>query len=361
MLDDKNDIKYIKKLSPFVEDIYYDVINPRWKKICSAIAFATFRPISVPYFYSKSLQQSVDRLIDKQTIETVFCFSSPTAEYIFRSKFYQGKLRKAKWIMDFVDVDSDKWKQYSERCNFPMNWVYNLEAKYLLNYEERISKEFQHVLFVSEAEKSLFGQYVSTSNVHAVGNGVDFNFFSPLYRTTIPKNGPVIVFTGVMDYLPNVDGVKWFANEVFPLILNNIPELIFYIVGSNPSSEIKSLSSLNGVVVTGFVDDVRDYLAIADVCVVPLRIARGVQNKVLEAMAMGKATVCTPNALEGIEVILEKDLLLAKDEKSFAASVTKLLLDRPYREEIGKCARQSIEKVYSWKNNLDKLACLLNT
>ena len=360
MLDDKKDLGNLHKLRPFVEDLFFDVINPRWKKICSVTAFMNSRPISVPYFYSSLLQEAIDKLLDKQSIDIVYCYSSPTAEYVFSSKHYHGKLNKAKWIMDLVDVDSYKWKQYSETCNFPMSCVYKLEAKYLLNYEKRISLEFRHVLLVTEAEKLLFCKYVAASNVHVVGNGVDFDFFSPLHQTTIHKNKPVIIFTGVMDYRPNVEGVKWFVNKVFPLILNDIPEVTFYIVGKNPSSEIKTLAGKEGIVVTGFVEDVRDYYAIADVCLVPLQIARGIQNKVLEAMAMGKAIVCTPQALEGINATNRKDVLIENDEKTFAASVVKLLLARPYREEIGKCARQCIEKNYSWDINLNKLEYFIN-
>jgi len=361
MLDDKKDEEKLHKLYPFLENLFFDVINPRWKKIRSITAFATFKPISVPYFYSRSVQKSIDRLLDKQPMEIVFCFSSPTAEYLYRSRHYHKNLRKANWIMDLVDVDSYKWKQYSEKYGFPMKWVYKLEAKFLLTYEKRISMEFQHILLSTEAEKSLFSQFVSTSNLHAIVNGVDFKFFSPLHQTPIHKDNPVITFTGAMDYYPNVEGVLWFVEKVFPLILKEVPNVTFYIVGRQPTTEIKALASKKGIIVTGFVEDVRDYYALADVCLIPLLIARGIQNKVLEAMAMGKATVCTPNALEGIEVIPGKDLLLAKDEKSFTASVTKLILDKHYRVKIGECARQCIEKNYSWKSNLSKLACLLNT
>ncbi|MBL7048839.1 MAG: TIGR03087 family PEP-CTERM/XrtA system glycosyltransferase [Nitrospira sp.] len=360
MVDDKRDLDGLHNLEHFAKEYFYDVINPRWKKLVSITAFASSQPISVPYFYSRLLQNSIDKLLAKQTIDIVFCFSSPTAEYVFRSKHYHGNLRTAKWIMDLVDVDSYKWKQYSEVSNFPMNWIYSLEAKYLLNYEKRIASEFKQLVLATEAEKTLFGSYGLIDNVHAVGNGVDFNFFSPLYQTSIVTNTPVIIFTGVMDYRANIDGVKWFVDSIFPEIQNRIPEITFYIVGKQPSAEIRALASQKGIVVTGFVEDVRDYYAAADVCLVPLQIARGIQNKVLEAMAMGKAVVCTPQALEGISAIPGSDVLIEENENAFADSVIKLLLDKPYRLEMGKSARRCIEDHYSWETNLNKLETIIN-
>ena len=162
-----------------------------------------------------------------------------------------------------------------------------------------------------------------------------------------------------MDYWPNIDGVVWFVNEALPILLEEYPDLLFYIVGSNPSHEVQKLKSKRGVVVTGFVEDVRDYLAIADVSLIPLRIARGIQNKVLESMAMGKAIVCSPQSIEGIKARSGRDFLLGDDGKAFALSVSKLLSSGTYKDEIGKQARCCVENNYSWDANLSSLERIL--
>ena len=229
-------------------------------------------------------------------------------------------------IMDFVDVDSDKWAQYSKYARFPMSWIYALEGRRLADYERNVAENFDHSIFVTEAEGKIFkGKNPHIQNISVISNGVDLDYFSPNYlhqestidqRPSANERGsstinqhpatinqppapdqppetsnqqPVIVFTGAMDYFANIDGVVWFTKEILPLIKKEIPEIQFYIVGSNPTKEVLSLSSNNGVTVTGYVPDTREYLNKATVVVVPLRIARGIQNKILEAMAMGFA------------------------------------------------------------------------
>ena len=170
---------------------------------------------------------------------------------------------------------------------------------------------------------------------------------------------PVIVFTGAMDYYANVDGVVWFTKEILPLIKKQIPEIQFYIVGSNPTKEVLSLSVNNGVTVTGYVPDTREYLNRATVVVVPLRIARGIQNKILEAMAMGIPVVATPQAFEGIEAQPERDLILGENAEKIAEGVLKLIREASLRKSLGDNARRVTEKNYCWAKNLEKLDNIL--
>ena len=171
---------------------------------------------------------------------------------------------------------------------------------------------------------------------------------------------PELVFTGAMDYQANVDGVCWFYDEIWPRIIKEIPNVTFTIVGSNPAPAIKKLDKDNRVKVTGFVKDIRPYYDSATLCIVPLRIARGIQNKVLEAMAMGKALVCTANAAEGITAATEENMLLGNNPTDFAQAVITLLKDKTKRKTMGLNNRQCVESNYNWESNLSALRDLIS-
>ncbi|MET0660100.1 MAG: TIGR03087 family PEP-CTERM/XrtA system glycosyltransferase, partial [Steroidobacteraceae bacterium] len=285
------------------------------------------------------------------------CSSSPSAEYVFRST--SPRMRKARRVMDLIDIDSLKWAQYAGHAR-PWNaWIYRYEARTLATYERRIAAEYDEMLVVSEQEKSHFpGQ--SHAHLHAVPNGVDLKFFSPR-KAASTASTPIIVFTGVMDYWPNVEGVKWFVDRVFPRVRAAVPAAQFLIVGSRPTPEVRRLENVDGVTVTGFVEDVREYLDRASVCVVPLRIARGIQNKLLEAMASGKAVVTTPQAFEGLSAEAGADLLVAADEEAFATATIRLLQDQAHAAAMGQRARLCMERHYSWHDNLMSLERLLQS
>ena len=361
LIDSKDDLKNIGPLEKLSKNSFFETIFPKIKKATSAMkALLTSQPISIPYFYSKALQRKIDRFLDDHVIDTVFCFSSPTAEYIYKSRHYNCMLKTIPWIMDLIDVDSHKWRQYADTNSQPFRWLYRREADYLLQYERQIAKEFQYTLLVSESEKKLLNRYFPASNTEVVCNGVDLQHFSPGKGTIRQNKGPTIVFTGAMDYWPNIDGVQWFAHDIFPQIQKEVPNVQFQIVGSKPSPEVKNLAKNTGIIVTGFVNDVRDYFASADVCVIPLRIARGIQNKVLEAMAMGKAVVCSEEAMEGIKADPGEGLIIAKDSAAFAHAVIRLLNNKTDQQEIGRKARACMEKNHSWAKSLENLDLLLS-
>jgi sugar transferase (PEP-CTERM/EpsH1 system associated) len=275
-------------------------------------------------------------------------------------------------IMDFVDVDSEKWVQYSKHARFPMSWVYALEGRRLADYERKVAENFNHSILVTEAEKKIFQRKnPHIQNVSVIPNGVDLDYFSPTFSQRqatrnqqlgssnqppeTSNQQPVVVFTGVMNYFANVDGVVWFTKEILPLIRKEIPEIRFYIVGSNPTKEVLSLALDSSVTVTGYVPDTREYLKMATVVAAPLRIARGIQNKVLEAMAMGIPVVATPQAFEGIEAEPGRDLILGGDVRKIAEGVIGLVKEGSLRKSIGDNARRIVEKNYCWAKNLEKL------
>jgi sugar transferase (PEP-CTERM/EpsH1 system associated) len=357
LIDDPGDVPLVEKLAARVAGTAFERIDGRPQALSGLRAVLTGRPITVTHFHSHRLQQRVDDLLESRPFDVVLCSSSPMAEYVFRSRHANGCLARAVKAIDLIDVDSYKWRQYAARSPWWKAWIYRYEATHLAQYEVCITQAFQQVFVVSAQEREYLPPGADASKVIPISNGVDLEYFSPVQ--TPPGNGsgsPSLVFTGVMDYWPNVDGVVWFAERVLPRIRAAVPDVRFVIVGSRPSEAVRKLARLDGVTVTGFVEDVRDFVSTAAVCVVPLRIARGVQNKVLEAMAMGKAVVCTPQAFEGLQAEQGVDLLTAATEDAFADAVIGLLRDRAAAGRMGENARRFVERHYRWSDHLAALA-----
>jgi len=352
LIDDARDTRHVPQLESMVRRVLHARIHPRLDRALALRSALLGKPISCSYFYSRSLQGRLDRLIREEAFDAIVCSSSPMAEYLFRST-RTAEVGRALRVMDLIDIDSLKWAQYAQRASHWTRWIYRHEAHYLALYEQRIARDFQHLLVVSEQERALFPGG-AVPNLLSMTNGVDLDFFSPAARSG-GAGEPALVFTGVMDYWPNVEGVTWFTEDVLPLIRAAVPEVRFYIVGSRPNAAVQQLARHPGVTVTGFVQDVRDYVARAAVCVVPLRIARGIQNKVLEAMAMARPVVSTSEAFEGIQAKAGSDIVVARGAQEFATSVLELLSNRPAAEEIGVRARACVEKNYAWSSTLGVL------
>jgi sugar transferase (PEP-CTERM/EpsH1 system associated) len=354
-VDDARDLRYAAELQARVHGFLYERIDGRMRVISAARALQRSESVTVTHFYSRSLQQKIDELIGRVGIDAFFCFSSPMAEYLFRSGHADGSVARAVRVMDLIDVDSYKWSQYADESPAWRAWLYRFEARHLAAYERRIARSFDRVLVSSEQEKVYFPGGADTPNLSAMSNGVDLEFFSPHRAQRSAPSEPVLVFTGVMDYRPNIDGIKWFVERVYPRILAAVPGVRLFIVGSQPTAAVRRLGKQSGVVVTGFVTDIRDYLARASVCIVPLRIARGIQNKVLEAMAMGKPVVCTTQAHEGIRAEAGREIVVADGEEAFAAAVIELLSHPAGAQRLGSNARLCVERGYSWQQNLEVL------
>ena len=352
LIDDLKDIDGVKHLESMVNSVGFDVITPFKKKAAACTTLFTGTAASVRYFYSIKLQEAIDNLLETEVFDLICCFCSPTAEYIFRSKHYDNGLNDIAWAMDLMDMDSEKWLDYAKNCKWPQALIYRMESKRLRRYEARIAQEFDRIFLVSEIEKDLFVSKIGEAkvgNVMALPNGVDLTYFDNSYKSQLKENKPTLVFTGVMDYWPNVSGVTWFAKEIFPKVREVYPNCQFFIVGKNPVPEIKALGRLPGIIVTGFVKDVRDYLSIADVSIVPLKMARGIQNKILEAMAMAKPVVTTSKALEGIQATPGKEVLVSDSAQDFARYIIDLLSNPQLASTIGQNARAKVQSSYSWK------------
>jgi polysaccharide biosynthesis protein PslH len=356
LVDDEADLACIAHLEELLAGrVAFARIHRRLGRLRCLPGFLHRRPLSVSYFNSRRLQAAVDELLVAGDIGAIFCSCSPMAEYLFRSP-HRAAVRAAVRVMDLIDVDSQKWREYARCGPWWRKGVYRYEADALARYEAHIVRAFHHVLVVSEAERELLGCQVGPSaRITAMSNGVDLDYFSPARSSRRHTDEPLLVFTGVMDYWPNADGIRWFVERVLPRIRASVPAVRLLIVGSHPSAQVRRLSTVGGVTVTGFVEDIRAYVGAASVCVVPLRVARGIQNKLLEAMAMGKPVVSTPAALEGIDATPGRELLVAADEAAFAAAVIALLRDDARSAELARRARTCVERHYSWARALRPL------
>ena len=354
-VDDEADWQHVDTVRVWCGETHFARLDPRVAKIKSLRGLLSGEALSLPYYRDAGLANFVRSVMAKHQIRHVLVYSAAMAQYVSE---YSNVTR----VADLVDVDSDKWRQYSATKRFPTSWIYRREAARLLDFEREVARTFDATLFVSPQEADLFRRLApeSAPRIEHLNNGVDSEFFSPAreYVRPYPNGRKIIVFTGAMDYWPNVDAVNWFAREVFPRLRQRFDGVAFFIVGARPSPAVHALARLPDVTVTGSVPDMRPYLAHADVAVAPLRLARGVQNKVLEAMAMARPTVVSPEAAEGIEARPGMEFLIAPDADAFVDCLGELLL-RP--GNIGSAARQRVLSAYSWERNLARIVELLCT
>ncbi|HEY5800267.1 MAG TPA: TIGR03087 family PEP-CTERM/XrtA system glycosyltransferase [Burkholderiaceae bacterium] len=349
-IDDEHDWQYVDKVKGLCASTYFGRINPGTARVKSLAGLLTGEPLSLAYYRDAGLRRWIGETMRQHPVERFFVFSSAMAQFVPPHVY-------GKRVIDFVDIDSDKWAQYAANKSWPASLIYKREARRLLAYERRIAGEFDASLFVSDAEAQLFRTMAPehAQKISYFANGVDTDYFSPAHSSAnpYPADQAAIVFTGAMDYWPNIDAVDWFASKVLPNVRAQVANAVFYIVGSKPSSQVQALGKLPGVVVTGRVEDVRPYLAHARCAVAPLRIARGIQNKVLEAMAMAKTVLVTPQALEGIAAVPGRDLLLAETEGSFARQVVAQLCQ--HNPDLGASAREIAVGKYGWASNLARV------
>lgn len=349
-VDDPDDWQYRDALEPFCASIKLLPLHPRRAKLASLSGLLTGEALTLPYYRNAELLQWAAALADSGEVTCGLAFSSAMAQFVPHALQCR--------VLDMVDVDSDKWTQYAPTQRWPMSWVYAREGRKLAEWEAQMAQTFDATLLVSKEEASLLQQRVPDAR-HKIGtfeNGVDTEYFSPdrAYPNPYASEVQSVVFTGAMDYWPNVDAVTWFAGHIFPAVRQAMPNAQFTIVGSRPTEAVQALMQLPGVIVTGSVPDVRPYLAHAACAVAPLRIARGIQNKVLEAMAMARPVVVTPQAAEGLRATAGHDYALAADEPAFSRAVIDLI----QHPKSALPARASILAHYDWTRNLTAIDSL---
>lgn len=360
-IDDDADWQHTRRVADLCASTRFIDLRPlpaRWRALQ---ALLTRQSMSVQYYRDERMLEWVAGVLATGRVRHALAYSGPMAQYIDGSA---GRVLHR--VIDFVDVDSDKWRQYGDSKPWPLSLLYQREAHLLLQYERHIAQQFSAASFVSEAEAALFRLCapLARRKTRHFNNGVDTGYFAPGAGEfhPYPPGTQVLVFTGAMDYWPNIDAVQWFVRTVWPALRRQFPQLSFHIVGSRPAARVRALARVAGVTVTGTVDDVRPWLAGATLAVAPLRIARGVQNKVLEAMAMGKIVLASPQALEGIAAQPGLELLLARDEAEFvhhAARVLRAADGQAAHAAMAEAARQLIVQDYNWERNLQSLGAML--
>jgi len=356
-VDDPEDRKHLPFLSDVCEEVKAVDLSPGRAKIRSLRALAAGRALSVDYYRDQAMADWIDAKLTDVRFDATFVFSSPMAQFVLGRSSLTGRV-----VMDFVDVDSDKWRQYASSKRWPMSALYRRESERLMDFERDVAQRTDASLFVSPKEAELFRQIApeAAERIGHLNNGVDSTFFSPEHDLENPYEAGerAVVFTGAMDYWANVDAVQWFADDILPRIRAVHGDAVFYIVGGKPTAQVKALAERAGIKVTGRVPDVRPYLKFSDVVVCPLRIARGVQNKVLEGMAMARPVVASPEAFEGIDARPGEELVVADGSADIAEAVSAILAGSGNPAMSGK-ARKSVVKNYSWDRNLSLLDDLL--
>jgi sugar transferase (PEP-CTERM/EpsH1 system associated) len=348
-VDDPDDWKYVACVEELCAEVCVRPLEP-WSKRWRALkSLARGEALTVGVYRDRVMQHWIEGLLAEHKLDLALCYCSSVAPYITA----HPQLRR---VIDFVDMDSDKWRQYARANRGPTRMIYQREARKLAAFERTVATQFDASVFVSESEAGFFRQQLpaaAADKVQGIPNGVDGDYWDPQrgYANPYRPDERAVVFVGAMDYRANVHAVQWFASEVWPRILSRRPDARFYIVGSKPGAAVRALSRLAGITVTGRVEDVRPYLAHAHVVAAPLRIARGIQNKVLEALAMEKVVLATPEAWEGIEDFAGRQGCIS-DSPELMATEALRWLDAPEIERV-RAARVKVLSCYHWVRNLD--------
>ena len=353
-IDNPADAAHVRTLDQWCASRCVVTLHPHSARLRSVAALLNGEPLTLRYYRSAQLLRWVETTIAENNIRKAVVFSAAMAQYVEA----RSEMRV---VLDLVDVDSAKWTQYADRHAWPFSSIYRREGEKLLAVERKAAMQTVATVVVTRGEADLFARFAPEcrSRVHVIENGVDTGYFAPHDDRPTPyaANEAPIVFTGAMDYWPNIDAVEWFAREVLSRVARERRDARFYIVGMNPAKAVRALAVDARVSVTGNVADVRPYLQHAAAVVAPLRVARGIQNKVLEAMAMGKAVVVSSAAASGVTAVRGVDLETAGDAEEFCRKVLMVMGSEAGRA-MGQRARARIVADYCWARNLsvfDKL------
>jgi len=356
-VDDPADMVHRDFLRPLCASMKLQPLDPLLARMSSARGFLTGEPLSLPYYRNGAMARWV-RSVRRRPLDVEVAFSSTMAQYLERG--VAGRPR----LIDMVDADSEKWRQYADKTSGPMAFIYRREGRRLADVERRICEGVDAAFLVTQEERAalIAATGAPADRVDWWANGVDTDYFDPRGDFEPLGEAADVVFTGAMDYWANEEAVRWFADEAWPRILERRPGARFAIVGARPGAAVKALSGRSGVRVAGRVADMRPWIAAARVAAAPLRIARGVQNKVLEAMAMSTPVVATAAAAEGVGAGRERGVIVADDAASIADRIIELLDDPAAAEAVGAAGRARAVAAFAWDARLrrfdDRLAAV---
>lgn len=349
-IDSRFDLQYQHQLATEVSELFCLYRPPAAGLWQAAAGLLSGRAITSAWYADKQMQRWIDK-----TMSTTDCLLVSSAAMV---QYCHNRPAAMPAVLDLVDVDSDKWRQYAEKTAWFWRWLYQREARLVGDIEAAAAHSFDYLTLVSDSEADCFRQLhpkAPPEKVRGLSNGVDSSYFAPTGATAVTGR---IVFTGEMNYKPNVEAVLWFVSAVWPKILALQPEASFIIVGRNPVPAIRALHQQQNIQVTGRVDDVRPWLASAALVVAPMQLARGIKNKVLEAMAMAKPLVATPQAMYGLQQLPSSEaLIIASDASDFAGACVRLLnlssAQMPHH-------RTYVQEIFSWQQRLAPLFSMLN-
>jgi len=309
------------------------------RKVTSLRGLLTGEALTLPFFRHRALVRAVEAAHRPAPPDLVYVYSSSMAQYVLDRP---GSPR----LMQFAELDSDKWAQVAATRSGVGAWVYRREARLLLEFERRVAQAFDVSVVVSDVEKQLFEQRIPRVTAHVLPNGVDTQHFAAV--GTARREPHTVIFTGVMDYEPNVDAVTWFVQSCWPAVRARHADARFLVVGSSPTAAVRSLHGQDGIEVTGRVPQTVPWFERSAIAIAPLRLARGVQNKVLEAMSMGLPVVSTPQAAQGLGTVPDDTLLVREGAEAMAAAVVQLMDTPQQAAAVGARAAAWVRTHFEW-------------
>lgn len=349
-VENERDASRVRHLRRWCRGVIAVNWNRRWATVKAGMSLLSGRTLTQGAYGHTEMADRIARLSQKISFDAVICFSSIMAPYM---DAIDGTPRR---ILDLCDVDSGKWADYAQRSSWPKSWVYGIEARRLRRYEEKISMAADVTTVITQGEKQLLN-LADDSRVQVVPNGVHP---ASVGLKLASYCGPVVSFFGSMNYAPNVQAVEWFAEQVWPVVVRENPQAQFLIVGRDPTRALRRLDGRNGIQVTGGVKDTLPYVDRSRICIAPLQIARGLPNKVLEAMAAGRPVVATPKAAACVNAEHGRHLLIGGDASEFARHICDLLIRDEMVDAYADAGRTFVAQHYDWQTILDRFECIVH-
>lgn len=354
LAEEARDVAAAQALAGMVDEVCAPRIRRGPRQVASLLGLAAGQSLSLRFFRVRALDQAVARWLQRDPPDLVYLYSAFMAQYVLG---HPGPLR----FMQFAELDSDKWRQYAAHGGALARWIYGREARLLLAHERHVARTLEVAGVVSEVEKRVFMRYIPDVEPVVIRNGVDVDHFTSQGDAARHPHG--VIFTGVMDYQPNVDGVVWFARECWGEVRRRFPDARLAIVGARPVRAVRGLAALPGVEVAGRVPATPPWFDRAAVAIAPLRLARGVQNKALEAMSMGTALVASPQALQGLgplPAVPAEVAVVADGRAATIDAVCGLLGDPAQARAIGQRAAAWVRAHFRWEHVLRALDQVLD-
>ena len=332
-------------IEEYCHDYFCSTVNELAQTARMALRLPLPTPSSMGYFFSHELKQHIDQLLQNNDFDLIFVHCSSVAQYV---QHVQGIPK----ILDFGDMDSQKWLSYTSFKPFPLNYGYWWEGQKMLRAEKKLAAQFDMCTATTRMEWETLSGFEVSEDTDWFPNGVDANYFSPSEEK---YNTNAISFIGRMDYYPNQQSMLEFCSKTLPLIKEIIPDVQLFIVGADPSEAIKRLEDIPGVTVTGSVPDVRPYVRQTAAMVAPLNIARGTQNKILEAMSMGVPVVSSTSAAGGIDAIAGQHFLVAKKPHEYCKHLVELMQNADHRASFSVAGRARVLSNHNWRSSMQRM------